>query len=87
MNEKRLEEIRLRSHRLRYDVLCLIGEVERLKQRNHLESAVVEAALAERKAWRSPTYEGASWYAAMNAYNDTVAALIAFRSEEGEVDA
>ena len=89
MNEERLEEIRLRSYRFRYDVLCLIGEVARLEQRNHLESAVVEAVVARRAALKLATTHAAyqNYYAAVDAEVAAINALIAFRKEKGEVDA
>ena len=72
------------------------AEVERLEQRSRLEAVVVEAALAEFEANfnRHPGSDCVAhyaangvWYKARDVFHNAVAALIAFRSEEGDVDA
>ena len=75
---------------LRNDVPFLLAEVERLKRRNHLETAVVTAALAERQALLRerntfPARGGeAAWCDAVNAYCVAVDALLAFREEASD---
>ena len=74
------------------DVPWLLGEVERLKQRNHLEAAVVEAALAERRAGLAmkqthlfihPPGTERAWEDALDTYEAAADALLAFDGEEG----
>ena len=76
---------------LRNDIPFLFAEVERLEQRNHLEAAVVAAALAVRRADLSrhpgsdyvPHYAAnVAWYKASDAYHAAIDALLAFRDEE-----
>ena len=72
-------------------------EVARLKQRNHLETAVVEAALVWNEADRAycvnqikcplDPHPGFDLDGAADTLAQCVGALIAFRKEKGEVDA
>jgi len=69
----------------------LRAEVERLEQRNHLEAAVVAAALAERQAglamrkghrFEAPYGTEDAWAVALSAYEAATDALLAFLDEE-----
>jgi len=74
----------------------LQAEVERLKQRNQLEAAVVAAALAERRAgyeltrghlFEPPPGAEAGWLDALGAYEQAIDALLAFHGEEADENA